>query len=276
MSEQKIVCFDATELDNFEMCSFRWHTFHHLNIKPKYTESYFEKGTLLHYFLERYYTQKREKEIDIENIIELGRIKSLEFNITLEELSETIFQFREYCRFYEEENIVPLHIEEPFMKEIFEDEEIKVLISGKPDLIFKYNNSPSVCVMDHKRMSRNFDYSPLRNQFLLYATAMETDTVIINKVGFQKTKSAKDRFLRTPFIFPQEILEEWKHDIIQRAREMVVCEEYNHYQRNRTSCEKWSGCYLQRYCITRPAAREFLIGSEYIIGKSWDVGKKLE
>lgn len=281
MSEEKtIVCFDATEYDNFELCAFRWDAFHHRHIRPKQTESFFEKGTLIHYLLELYYERvKINKEVSsekIEEIVEAGRIKSLEFDLTLEDVSEHIFQFREYVRFYTGENITPLYVEQPFTVELFEDENIKVLIQGQPDLIFKYTGTNNVAVMDHKRMARDTPYSPLRNQFLLYATAMKTDTVIVNKVGFQKTKAPKDRFIRTPFIYSPEILEEWKNDAINRAREMVAYYNNKYFPRNRTSCEKWSGCYLQRYCSTKPRAREFLIGTEYIIGTPWDVGKKLE
>ena len=279
--EKTIICFDATEYDNFEMCAFRWNAFHHLHIRPKQIESYFEKGTLIHYLLEHYYKAKKLNKIidikdEIEAIIELGRVKSLEFDLTLEDVSEHIFQFREYARFYEGENITPLYIEQPFTVEIFEDEDMKVLISGQPDLIFKYTGTNNIAVMDHKRMAREFPYSPLRNQFLLYATAMKTDTVIVNKVGFQKTKAAKDRFVRTPFIYSQEILDEWREDAINRAREMILYERNNYFPRNRTSCEKFNGCYLQRYCSTKPRAREFLIGTEYIIGTPWDIGEKLE
>jgi len=220
--------------------------------------------------------EKQVSKEKIEEIVELGRIKSLEFDLTLEDVSEHIFQFREYARFYEGENITPLYIEQPFTVEIFEDEDIKVFISGQPDLIFKYTGTNNIAVMDHKRMAREFPYSPLRNQFLLYATAMKTDTVIVNKVGFQKTKAAKDRFVRTPFVYSQEILDEWREDAVNRAREMVIYEKVNHYPRNRTSCEKFNGCYLQRYCSTKPRAREFLIGTEYVIGTKWDIGEKLE
>lgn len=280
--EKPIVCFDATELDNFEMCNFRWHAFHHLNLRPKKTESFFEKGTLIHFLLEHYYKRKMSNSFpsvpqdQIEEIVEMGRIKSLEFDLSLEEVSEHMFQFREYARFYANENITPLHIEENFTVELFEDEDIKVLLSGQPDMIFKYTGTNDIGVMDHKRMSREFPYSPLRNQFILYATAMKTDTVIVNKVGFQKTKLPKDRFVRTVFVYSQDILDEWRQDVINRAREMVLFEKIGHFSRNRTSCEKWNGCYLQRYCSTKPRARDFLVGKEYIVGEPWDAGKKLE
>lgn len=279
MEEKPIICFDATELDNFQLCPFRWHAYHNLNLRPKNTPEALEMGSFLHLLLAEYYTRKMSKSItqtDLEEIIEIGRIESTNLEIGLDDVRDTIFQFREYARYYENENIIPIFVEEPFTVELYEDDNIKVLISGKPDLIFRYSHANEVNVMDHKKMSRHFDYSLLRNQFLLYATAMKTDTVIVNRVGFQKTKKPEERFLRQPFIYRKEILDEWKEDAIQSAREMLVRHEAGIYNRNRTSCEKFSGCFLQKYCSTRPSAREFLIGTEYSIGERWDVGEKLE
>lgn len=279
--EKIVICFDATEYDNFEMCNFRWHAFHNLHMRPKQTESHFELGTLLHYFEELYYKEKMVTQSvpqdKLEQIIEKGRLESLKYEMNVEEVGATVYQFREYVRYYADENIIPLHVEEPFMVKIYEDEDIIVYISGKPDLIFRYAGTKDIAVMDHKRMTRNTNYSPLRNQFQFYATAIGTDTVIVNKIGFQKTLEPKERFLRTPFVYPKEILEEWKRDVIFRAKEMVIAQQFQHFQRNRTSCEKWSGCYLQRYCYTRPSARDFLIGKEYLIAdKPWDASASLE
>ena len=277
--EKTIICFDATEYDNFESCKFKWHLFHHLKIVPKTTKSYLEKGSLLHYLLELYYQGKKESYVDqakMEEIIESGRIKSLEYDLNLEEVGEIIFQFREYCRFYEEENIIPLYVEQPFTVKLHEDEDLIVMLSGQPDLIFRYGHNSTLNVMDHKKISRNSEFSPLRNQFLLYATAMQTDTVIVNKVGFQKTLKPKERFLRQPIIYSPELLDEWKSDAIENAKLMLIHERAEHFPRNRTSCEKWDGCWYQRYCTTKPRAREFLIGTEYIVGEGWDVGLKLE
>lgn len=283
MSEDKpIIAIDATELDNFETCAYKWDLFHHRHIVPKTTKSYLDKGSLLHYLLELWYKSKsptsseEDKNRTLEGIVEMGRVRSLEFDLTLEEIGEIIFQFREYCRFYEDEKIIPIYIEQPFTVELFEDEDIKILLMGKPDLVFRYSHSSDLIVMDHKKVSRDGPISPIRNQFLLYATAIGTETVIVNKIGFQKTKPAKDRFLRQVIIYPDELLEEWKNDVIGRAREMVLYEQINHYPRNRTSCDKWDGCWYQRFCSTRPKAREFLLGTEYIIGEKWDVGEILE
>lgn len=275
-----IVCLDASELEAFEACTLKWHLVHHLNLRPKVTKSYLDKGTLIHYLLELYY--KNLNQANIEDIVEAGRMKALEFDLSLEDVSEHIFQFREYVRFYSSgedsptETIIPLHIEEPFMVKLHEDDHLIVYISGKPDLIFRYANSPDPVVMDHKRVTRDSNISILRNQFLLYATAIGTDTVIVNKIGFQKTYKPKDRFKRVPYVYNKEILEEWKHEVIGRAREMVIAQTYENYPHNRSSCEKWDGCWYQRYCSTRPSAREFLIGSEYIVSEPWDVTKKLE
>ena len=57
---------------------------------------------------------------------------------------------------------------------------------------------------------------------------------------------------------------------------MILYEQLKHYPQNHSSCEKWDGCWYQRFCTTRPAAREFLIGTEYVVREPWDVSAKLE
>ena len=57
---------------------------------------------------------------------------------------------------------------------------------------------------------------------------------------------------------------------------MVMHEQMEYYPHNRSSCEKWDGCFYRRYCSTRQKARDFLIGHEYVIREQWDPTLKLE
>ena len=101
--------------------------------------------------------------------------------------------------------------------------------------------------------------------------------MIVNKIGFQKTKKPIERFTRPAYIYRPEILEEWKLNVIYRVKQMIAYQEADYYPRNFTSCEKFNGCYLQRFCTTSPGGREFLIGTEYkIADESWDASRKLE
>jgi hypothetical protein len=273
---------DATEIDNGDLCTFKWHAVHHLNIRTKDSSVIFDRGSLLHDFLEKYYTLKRDTfdlhQDIVEQVVEFGRMKALDYvSIDPTEVTETIFHFREYARYYEFETWTPVFVEQVFMEEFYEDEDIHLYIAGKPDMKFKYQGTNHFAVTDHKRVDRNRDFSMLRNQFMLYAYANKVDTVIVNAVGFQKTLKPKDRFVRQTFVYSPEILEEWRWDTIQLAKEMLIAQEAGIYRRNRTSCEKWNGCFLHNYCKTKPQAREFLIGGgEYVIGEAWDVTKRLE
>ena len=281
MTDKIIVSIDASELEEFSACSFKWYAGHKLHLRTKIPNKNMQGGTLVHDALEKYYLLKRDTYLSqadiIEEVVQHTRMKALELE-TQEpgEVTDTIFQFREYCRYYENETWIPLYIEQPFIKLLHEDEEIKIFITGKPDLVFKFQGTNHIGICDHKKSSRNFDYSPLRNQFNLYAVALETDTVIVNKVGFQKSLALKDRMLRQTFVYHQELLDEWKQDTIMWVKKLVIANETGVFERNRSSCEKFQGCHLQQYCNTRPAAREFLIGNDYIIGETWDVTKVLE
>lgn len=280
MTDQITVVIDATELDDYELCNFKWYATQKLGLTSKYPNKPMDGGSLLHYTLEQYYTMKRDSmepmpEI-IEKCVELTRIKALEFDsLEASETTDTIFQFRAYAQYYENESWLPVYIEQPFMFVLYEDLSLKIIITGKPDLVFRYAGTNSLGICDHKRSGRAYDYSPLRNQFMLYCTALNIDTFIVNKVGFQKTVDLKDRMKRQSFTYHPEILAEWKEDTIFAIKEMIIKDEGKIYAKNRTSCEKFNGCFLQRYCITRPEAREFLIGTEYALREKWDVTASL-
>jgi hypothetical protein len=81
---------------------------------------------------------------------------------------------------------------------------------------------------------------------------------------------------RQSFVYHPDLLAEWKRDTIIWIKQLVIAHEFNLWPRNRTSCEKWNGCFLERYCLARAEARPYLIGSEYSIGEKWDVTKSLE
>lgn len=279
-NQQQTVVIDASELDDYELCDFKWHAVNHLGLTSKWPNKPMDGGSLLHYCLELYYIARRDRydpmpEI-IEEIVEKTRMKALEFDsLDPSEVTDTIFQFREYCRHYKNESWIPVYIEQPFMKVLYEDESLKIIITGKPDLVFKYQGTNHFGICDHKRSGRAYDYSPLRNQFQLYCTALEIDTFVVNKVGFQKTVALDKRMTRQSFTYHPEILAEWKEDTILAVKQMLIKDNAKYYQKNRTSCEKFNGCFLQRYCITRPEAREFLIGTEYALRTKWDVTASL-
>ena len=276
------IVLDATEFDDFSLCPFRWHAIHELHLAPRDPNVVFERGGLLHDILEKYYLLRRDSGLPqqeiIEECVQHGRAKALDYtSVSVQETSDTLFQFREYARYYENEAWIPLFVEQPFFKQIYEDNELIIAAAGKPDLIFKYAGTNHVAVCDHKRMSRKTEYSMLRNQFMLYALAIGTDTVIANKVGFQKTVKIEERFQRQSFIYHPSLLEEFKQDFIFKAKQLVIHQQEKIYPRERTSCEKYSGCFLQKFCTTRPEAREFLIGGEYrITNRAWDVSARLE
>ena len=279
--EKPSIIIDASELSSYEICPFLWYSKYELKLRPKIAKVYMQQGSLLHVLLEYYYKSKRDTMKPLQQIVEEaaehGRIEALKFEmLEPNEISEIVFQFREYCRYYENENWIPVHVEEPFIKLLHEDDDITIYASGRPDLIFKYAGTGSYAITDHKKVQRDTPVSQLRNQFMLYSCVLGIDTFVINKIGFQKTKKVQERFLRQPFTYHPDLIQEWKQDTILKIKELVMAKELSYFPRNRTACEKFGLCEMHKYCLTRPEAREFLIGTEYINDLNWDVTKELE
>lgn len=282
-TSKKILLFDSSELDDWMLCKRRWHLVHHFQLQSLGSSHALDRGSLLHLVLAEYYRQKMigiEESFAIELAIEYGRVQSL----TLESFSpadagEVYFQFREYCRYYStiQETFYPLAIEQPFVKVIYEDDELIIALQGVIDYIGQYIGSREKILMDHKGMSKREEYTSLRNQFKNYCIATELDTIWVNKIGFQKTVPVNERMSRQKITYYPDQLEEQKEVLISEGKMMLASLELEYFPPNFTSCDKWGGCQFKTdFCERRPGARLYSIGNNYVIGKKWDVGLQLE
>lgn len=282
--EKQILVFDSSEQDDFSLCKRRWHLIHHLQLRSITTTAHaLDRGTLLHLILAKYYTLKMEgtSEADaIELAVQKGKEDSLEIEgLFPHECNEVYFQFREYCRYYSEieDKYYPIAIEQTFFKIIYEDDNLIIALQGIIDYLGKYIGSDLKIVMDHKGVSKRENYTKLRNQFRNYALAAEADTVVVNKVGFQKTLPPEERFSRQIITYSQDELDEQVEMIIADGKEMLICMQAEYYKPNYTSCDKWGGCqFRENFCEARPDVRPYRIGTHFVVGKKWDVGKILE
>ncbi|MEX0598095.1 MAG: PD-(D/E)XK nuclease family protein [Candidatus Paceibacterota bacterium] len=286
MTEDKpILVFDSSEMDNFQMCKRRWHLIHHLNLQPITSVYALDRGSLLHLILAHYYKLKLkgiDEQTCIEESIEEGRKSSLAIEgLNPQDCAEVYFQFREYCRYYSEvgDNIYPMEggIERPFIKQIYEDDNLIIALQGIIDYLGKYVGSDNLLVMDHKGISQRQEYSILRNQFKNYAIAAGVDTVVVNKIGFQKTLTPAERFSRQIITYSQDQLDEQKEIIIADGKMMLLHMKNEFFPPNFTACDYMSGCgFKNEFCSARPDARPYKVGTHFLIGKKWDVGEKLD
>lgn len=282
-SEKLILAFDSSEQDDFMLCKRRWHLIHHLDLRSVTSIYALDRGTLLHLLLAEYYRLKMqniEEQVAIERSIEKGRKSSLEIEgLNNQECVEVYFQFREYCRYWSDkiELFYPLQIETPFFKKIYEDDQLIIGLQGIIDYLGKYIGTDGIVVVDHKGVSQRTEYSLLRNQFKNYCIAAETDTAIVNKIGFQKTLSPAERFTRQTITYSKDQLQEQIEVLTATGKEMLVAMKSEYYPPNFTSCDKYAGCtFAEHFCSARPDVRPLRIGTYFVVGKKWDVGKVLE
>lgn len=239
-----------------------------------------EKGDLFHIFLENYYKgllinntdlQYLDKKIPLHEIVNQAILRVREKSVTLHLESvdtEEVIQFaREYASFYANDGWTPVAVEEKFSVVVYEDDNFRIVTTGKVDLVANTVAQNINLVVDHKTGKRNVQPSKLSTQFQLYALALNYSNVMVNKINWVKDPS--NRFHRYLLSYDKSIIEEFRNDLIYWAFEVIKHSESNYYPRNRTSCDKYSGCPYKLLCESIPDARELKIDQFYVKNENY-------
>lgn len=282
-STEKInIIFDSQILNSVQLCALRTKYMFHDDLQPPEKATPLEEGDLLHQMFEMYnlgLIAGNNQELLYDNVkwqalvdkcVAHGESVAPAMNLIPAEISEVIFQFTEYVKFTRMDGVIVLEAERPFMVELFNDDTLRVLYTGKIDRV---TNTPhyGVCARDYKKTARHQTPTPLSNQFTGYAYATGSQVVMVDKVGFQKTLPPEKRFITYPIYYTKDSLQEWKDDTIWWARQYAFYIETGTWPRNRTSCDKYSGCLYLDICQTATGeAREHIIKTKYIVGEKWD------
>lgn len=307
MSEKRVISIDSTILNTFQMCARKAQYNFEENLQPPIKAEPLERGDLLHKMMELYYglTWAREGEqwvisddndtivklveanmlsSNVEDFsdwakrvkfaVEAGRYFSTKMELGIDEVEETIFQFGEYAKHFRYDTWRPLAVEEVGSKKIHEDEETIIVYNFKIDLIMEKDGM--VIPWDHKTSRRAQSPSSLSNQFIGYAFGIGASHVIVNKIGFQKTKKPSERFLRDLLTYDAERIEEWLANTIWWTQMYDHHKSTNEWPMNLTSCDKYSGCIYSSLCEQAPSGREWVKQRQYIVGRAWDVASILE
>jgi hypothetical protein len=287
-SERKNIIFDSTILNNLQLCAQKIYLAHELNLHPiGPNPHYLDEGDLLHRMLEFYNLVLRdtgtevlydnEKFVQLQKAVsEFGQFISTTLDLQPVEASEVIYQFNEFTKFTRMDGVKILEAERPFMVELYKDEDLGVYYTGKID---RYTDTPNYghVPRDYKSGGQRKVPSTLSNQFTGYAFSTNSDIIIVDKVGFQKTLKPQDRFNEHPLYYNAYKKEEWKQDTIWWAKQYAFYLETNTWPRNRTSCDKWAGCQYERICDANDDEfRQHIIKTEFHIGDAWDVTKYLK
>jgi hypothetical protein len=279
---------DSQVLTTFQECSYKYELNFIQNLRPTWPAPALVKGDVLHTGLEAYYKYlkqelggEREREhihtSGVELAIEEANAKAALNGIGDVDLELILHATRDYFNFYKNDDLVPLEIEQPFITELYDDGELRVLYAGKIDLVAtasRYEWSP--VPFDNKSQSRNQTPSGRSNQFFGYCNAINSSTLVVNRIGLQKTLSAAERFKRYPLSYPQEYRDRWVRNTVIWAKKLEFALDEGLFEENLSSCDKYSGCTYKRICEAHPIeAKEWVIQSDYITGNPWDVTKIL-
>lgn len=304
----KIISLDMTAMNHLQSCARKMNLSQEQHLQPLKKGEALEKGDLMHKMLAPYYwgRLKHPKEHHlmlrradgasvahpfarliglphselVKECVALGREASFDLDIMPTEREETIRQFVEYAIHFAGDGWIPIEIEQTFSKILHIEpdvldggghivkEGLTIVIEGVVDL---YCDAPhwGKITVDHKTTSRRENPSSLSNQFKCYSWALGCRTVIVNRIGFQKTLSAGERFQRIPINYATPIIDEWRYWSVYWTKLYQFYLENGVWPPNFTSCDKYSGCIYKPICEAIPEARDARVAVLFRRGKPW-------
>lgn len=288
------IVLDASKIDLFETCPARYNFRHnHNRVLPLiHKAKALDMGSLAHGGLEVYYKLLGEGIHYDERMQScLMKIRELssnpnESNSEPEEVDtilQAVEQSCDYWRAEDENSLEVLGVEQPFAYQLYEDETVRIIISGKIDLLVNFKGigrsaSYERLPIDHKTFSRESPLLRKSNQFINYCNVVESNYLVVNRIGLQKTLKAEDKFKRLPLSYDPIYIQAWKDNLIAMLlNEYLGCIASGAWVEKPTSCNKFNRlCEYYSICDSSGQdAKDNKLENEFIVGEAWDVTKNL-
>jgi len=288
LSQKINIVWDATILDTFQSCpakfNYRFNLLREAVDKPPALDT----GSLVHIGHEAYYNQLKEDgnwEKAVEKSLLAVRIaptelQSEEVSRVLDVLEEThtVWRFKDLS--YE-----ILAVEQPFSYVLKEDEQFRVIMIGKIDLLVNdyphYMNLP----IDHKSYTRDGPVKRKTNQFTNYSYAMQSPFLVVNRVGLsesigvgaKRTTDPAARHKRIPLSYDPLYYEQWKENVWHWAMLYYDAHQTGVWPLNDTSCDKFNRlCEYYEVCDTSGENNKiYKLETDFKLGEKWDVSSSL-
>lgn len=275
------IALDATMLNELQLCPARFNYRFNMNKTTPQKAAPLDRGTVLHAGMEKYYLALKagksfdESVADCMSAIRFEAAKSQLDFMAIDTIIDVVESNLDHWRVADQRFQI-VDVEKSFAYELFADEQVRIIMIGKIDLIIsddRYTNLP----VDHKSFDRTFPTNRLSNQFINYCAALDSNYLLINKIGFQKTLSPEEKFKRIPLSYDHLIIDQWKTNTIEWVKYYLECVATNHWPMNFTSCDKYHRlCEFYDVCDSSGIeAKTFKLDSNFITAEPWDVSKAL-
>lgn len=211
------------------------------------------------------------------------RVKAPTMNIDADNVLAVYKMLEEFWEFKQSNAIyeIPLAAERTFNVKVYENAELKlrIYLTGRIDYIFKLiSGDGGIIPLDYKTESEKWFYSGLSNQFKFYAIATKSNTVIVQRLGFQTSKKAEEKFKTETINFSDDIIKEFTEEIIpQTCMNLIISLEEKKYLPNYSNCiHGHFGCmFSDKYnnggiCTISREVREEKIRSYFSVGVEWN------
>lgn len=276
------IVIDATKLDTFQTCEAKFDYRFNQNKVTITKAAPLDKGTLGHTGLEIYYKALKEK-VPFTDAAKaaVNAIQSAanESDLDMPEVSRMIEVVVEYLDFWRlrDSQLEIVDVEAPFSYVLHENEEMRIIMTGKIDLLVNdYPNYTNV-VYDHKFYSRDYPVYRLKHQFQNYAIASGNNFVIVDKIGMQTSLRPDQKYKRVPLSYDPLILDDWKTDVVRIISRYLECVADDTWTRNVTSCDKYNRlCEYYEVCDSSgKEAKLYKLNANFNTAEPWDVSAAL-
>jgi hypothetical protein len=291
------IILDMSQYDLFTTCACRYDYRYNKNKATVTKAKALDLGGVMHEGFEVYFNMLKDgKPYQDRMHSALLKIKIIsadpdQSQLEPEEVDLLLKVFEQTCDYwrYEDETLEILEVERAFVYVLYEDDYVRIIISGKIDLIVNipaFRNSPRYegIPYDHKSFSRDGEVLRLNNQFMNYCSAVNSDMIRINRVGLhdpdaKKPKPAEEKFKRITLSYDPIILADWRMNLTR-----VILDRYlesvrsNFWPQDFTSCLKFNRkCEYYEVCDSSGIeAKLFKLSSGFASVSPWDVTAKLK
>jgi hypothetical protein len=293
-SAKATIILDASKIDLFETCPARYNFRHNYNrtLPLIHKAKALDLGSLAHNGFEVYFTLLAQG-ISFNDRMQatLMKIRELssnpdESNSEPEEVQTLMNAVEQSCDYWraEDENCLEiLAVESPFAYVLYEDDDIRIIISGKIDLLVNFSGigraaSYQRLPMDHKTFSRDSMLLRKSNQFINYCNAVESNYLVVNRIGLQKTVKAEDKFKRLPLSYDPIYIADWRDNLTKMIlNEYLGAVASGNWVEKPTSCNKFNRlCEYYTICDSSGEdVKAAKLEDQYIVAEPWDVTKSL-